>query len=187
MESESAVANNAPPNQLVGGEFGKARLDPGLIVGEGQFLTDSERRMLWRIFQEIGRCWNNVLNDSDNLKSSWLEFIEAKTTTSPSYIAEYSNAVQVVDELIEIYGEKEAFSRLFLRHGIPTDPPLTRLAHAKKYVVDEFIRVNIVAGGFRSFGGRNYNGYVGGSRYNELSVVREHKTAKVERKTSEEK
>jgi hypothetical protein len=162
------------PRVPIGGEVCKAPLNAGLIAGEGHVLTDYERRALWRIFMEIGRCWDNVLNDSDNLKSSWLEFIEAKTGSQPSYAAEYSNAVVVVDELIAQYGEKEAFTRLFLRNGIPSGPPLTRLAHAKKYVVDEFIRVNIVAGGFRSFGGKNYNGYLGGSRYNELSAVRDY-------------
>ncbi len=163
---------NDSPDGPIGGAFSIAPLDPGLIVGEDQGLTDYERSALWRLFKEIGRCWNDVLNDSENLKSSWLEFIETKTTTSPRYVAEYSNAVLVVDELIDMYGEKGAFTRLFLNNGIPAGPPLTRLAHAKKYVVDEFIRVNIIASGFRNFGGRNYNGYIGGSRYNELSVVR---------------
>jgi hypothetical protein len=165
----------------------QAPLDAGLLAGKRRILTDHERSVLWRIFMEIGRCWNNVLNDSDNLKSSWLEFIEAKTSSQPSYTAEYSNAVLVVGELITEYGEKEAFTRLFLGNGIPIGPPLTRLAHAKQYVVDEFIRVNIVAGGFRSFGGKNYNGYLGGSRYNEMSVVRDYKPPKTDSEAAETK
>ena len=56
---------------------------------------------------------------------------------------------------------------------------MTRLAHTKKFVVDEFIRVNIVASGFKSFGGpdnngRNYKGYIGGSRYNLRARVRNY-------------
>jgi hypothetical protein len=180
----SRMLPNEPLSLPIGGKVCKAPLDANLLAGKRRILTDRERSSLWRIFMEIGRFWNNVLNDSDNLKSSWLEFIEAKTTSQPSYAAEYSNAVLVVDELITQYGEKEAFTRLFLRNGIPSGPPLTRLAHAKKYVVDEFIRVNIVAGGFRSFGGRNYNGYLGGSRYNELSVVRDYKPQKTDSKAA---
>lgn len=170
------MANTTGSDDLIGGEFCKAALDPRLLEQAGQQLTKDERDKLWRIFQEIGLCWNDLFylaTDSMNLKSSWLEFIEAKTTSQPTYVAEYSNAVSVVDELIEIYGEKDAFEKLFLSNGIPNGPPMTRLAHAKKYVVDEFIGVNIVASGFKSFGGKNYRGYIGGSRYNLQARVRE--------------
>lgn len=155
-------------------------LEPGLLVGEGQTLTKYERDALWRLFVYIGRCWKNVSKDSMGLKSSWLEFIAAKTETSPSYTAEYSNAVLVIDELIAHYGEADAFYRLFFQNGIPSGPPLTKLAHTKAYVVDEFIRVQIVASGFRGYGGRknrgkNYNGFVRGSRYNWTERTRSFK------------
>ena len=57
-------------------------------------------------------------------------------------------------------------SLLFLENDIPEGPPETRLAHAKKFVIDEFIRVNVVASGFKSFAapdnnGKNYKGYLG--------------------------
>lgn len=154
-------------------------LEPGLLPGEGQTLTQYERDALWQLFVYIGRCWGNVPKDSIGLKSSWLEFVEAKTAISPSYSAEYSNAVLVIDELIANYGEPQAFERLFFRNGIPSGPPLTALAHVKKYVVDEFIRVQIVASGFRGFGGKNrgknYNGFVRGSRYNWTERTRSFK------------
>ena len=159
-------------NQLIGGTYCKAEVSPGLLQGEGQQLTQHEMDVLWRLFVEIGRCWENALSDSANMKSSWLEFIRVKTTTSPSYSAEYSNAVSVVDEVTAIYGEEKAFALLFLQNGIPLGPPITKIAHAKRYVIDEFIRVQLVAGGFKAFGGRNYNGYLGGSRYNIRPRVR---------------
>ena len=167
-------------DELIGGDFCHATLDPRLIPQEQQEPTQYERDQLWRLFQEIGLCWNDLYyksKDSSNLKSSWLEFIEAKTTQEPTYIGEYSNAVEVVDELVEIYGEDTAYTLLFLKNGIPDGPPTTRLAHAKKYVIDEFIHVNIVASGFKNFGGRNYKGYIGGSRYNLRGVVRDYKEA----------
>ena len=59
-------------------------------------------------------------------------------------MTEYVNALEVVEELIALYGEADAFERLFLDNGIPpnlqhirldTDiPPYsldTRLAHAE--------------------------------------------------------
>lgn len=160
---------------LIGGDFSHDVIDANLLTGEGQQLSDTERELLWELFQAIGDAWEDVKYDN-NLRSSWLEFIEAKTTTSPSYTAEYSNAVSVIKELKHIHGEVNAYPLLFFRNGIPSSPPTTRLAHTKKYVVDEFIRVNIVASGFKAFGGKNYNGYIAGSRYNRFPKVRVDKT-----------
>lgn len=171
---------------MIGGPYCQSSLEPGLLSGAGQQLTPSERAELWKLFQAIGHVWENLLSsatDSANLKSSWLDFIEAKINFEPSYVAEYSNAVLCVNELIEEYGEShadddiEVYRMLFLESEIPEGPPTTRLAHAKKYVIDEFIRVNVVASGFKSFGrpdnhGKNYKGYLGGSRYNIRPKVR---------------
>ncbi|YCM44578.1 hypothetical protein V2O64_00905 [Verrucomicrobiaceae bacterium 227] len=167
----------------IGGLLCQDALEAGLMSGSDQKLTPYEEDALWAIFQEIGRCWRNLYvkaTDSANLKSSWLDFVLAKTDSEPNYVAEYSNAVVCVDELIEMYGRKEAFRLLFLENGIPKEPPVTRLAHVKKYVIDEFIRVNIVASGFKSFGapenrGLNYKGYLGGSRYNLHPKVRQYR------------
>lgn len=177
----------------IGGAFCNASLAAGLLPGEGQQLTPRELAALWRIFQAIGQVWENLhptALDSTNLKSSWLDFIEAKTKSAPSYIAEYSNAVLCVDEVIQEYGEEEAFRRLFLDNGIPKGAPTTRLAHAKKYVIDEFIHVNIVASGFKSFGapdnnGKNYKGYLGGSRYNLRARVRHYEPESEEAQSEE--
>ena len=177
--------------EMIGGEVCHARVSTHLLEGDGGPLTVGERDALWRIFVEIGRCWGLVhtrssdppgtrdrrhaVRDSANARSSWLEFIEAKTTVAPSYAAEYRNAIAVVDELIGMYGEEDAFRRLFLKNGIPSKQrgkPATRLAHAKEFVVDEFIAVQLVAGGFKEFFARNYNGYIGGSRYNRRPTVR---------------
>jgi hypothetical protein len=152
-------------------------IGPGLLPGDGQVLTEDNRHFLWRIFVEIGKCWGNVRWNSSNLKSSWLEMIEAKSAEPPSYTAEYINAIYVVRELIAIYGEEIAFSRLFLSNNIPPGPPLTRLAHAKVFVVDEFITMQVMASGFKHFGGVNYAGYVKGSRYNLVPQVRAYTQA----------
>jgi len=165
---------------MIGGKLCKTSVEPGLFNSAGQTLTPYERNSLWRLFQQIGIVWKDLhpnKMDSSNLKSSWLDFLKAKTEAHPSYIAEYSNAVLCIDELIEIYGEEDAFKLLFLKNDIDKGAPVTRLAHAKKYVVDEFIRVNVVASGFKSFGapdnnGKNYKGYLGGSRYNLRARVR---------------
>ena len=156
---------------LIGGPFCADEIGPGMIVGEGQRVTDAERAGLWRLFQQIGRAWDCAKHDSLEVRSSWLEFVEAKSTVSPSYTGEYSNAVLVCAELEDVHGD-DAYRRLFFDNGIPAGPPMTRLAHAKRFVADEFMSVQIVAGGFKSFGDLNYKGFVGGSRFNIQARVR---------------
>ncbi len=176
---------------IIGGDICKQRLASRLILADPRELTHAEIKGLWRIFVAIGSVWENATDDSAGLKSSWLEFIKEKTIRRPSFIGEYVNALEVVDELEHIYGD-EAFSKLFLDNGISLDKygaPAqldTRLAHAKYFVIDEFIRVQIVAGGFKNFISPNrpviqpqyvvnYNGFIAGSRYNRIKPVRPYK------------
>jgi hypothetical protein len=161
-------------NDLIGGVICKAAVDPGLLPGERQVLTHANREALWEIFKQIAVVWKNVGYDSSNLKSSWLEMLKHKSEQPPSYTGEYINAIHVVNELVRIYGEEWAYRKLFLANGIPPGPPATRLAHAKRYVVDEFITMQVMMSGFKHFGGKNYHGFVKGSRYNEQALVRQY-------------
>lgn len=160
---------------MIGGPVCNDVVEPGLLPGDGQELSHRTREFLWRIFVEIGNCWKNVRWESSNLKSSWLDLVKAKSECPPSYNGEYVNAMYVVQELLDMYGEPYAFYKLFFESGIPSGPPTTRLAHAKRYVVDEFIRMQVLASGFKHFGGTNsnYKGYVKGSRYSLMPEVRE--------------
>lgn len=166
---------------LIGGPICHGVVPPALLDQEDSFLGQRDIDALWEIFVEIGRCWGNLPDDSVSVKSSWREFIACKVSDPPSYVGEYKNAFAVVQELIALYGRAEAFRRLFLDNGIPEGPPVTRLAHAKQFVIDEFIQVQVVSGGFRGFvqpASLNYNGYVGGSRYNLTPRVRSYQPEK---------
>lgn len=138
---------------------------------------------LWMIFKGIGDHWSNTSMDSAGQKSSWTEFVMLRCEQKPSYIAEYHNAIAVFEELRQEHGEK-LWTRLFSHESPSAEQLSTRLDHAKYFVIDEFIRVQIVAGGFRGFGSDvngkrrqrfrplNYNGFVRGSRYNTQVQVR---------------
>lgn len=159
---------------MIGGPICHGKVAATLLDHEDHVLTAAHRQLLWEIFVEIGKCWGNFDDGSASVHSSWSEFIEAKVHSPPSYVGEYANAAACVQELVQQYGHDEAYRQLFLQNGIPAGPPVTRLAHAKRYVIDEFIRVQVVAGGFKGFvspSPANYNGYVGGSRYNRLPRV----------------
>ena len=172
------MTTSSDSSAMIGGTICHTVVPATLIDAEDKLLSAKDRAFLWdNIFVEIGRCWNNLPHDSAGVKSSWLEFIQAKTENEPSYIGEYTNAIAVAQELIERYGREEAFTLLFLRNGIPDVPPTTRLAHAKRYVIDEFIRMQVVGSGFRGFirpHSFNYKGFVAGSRYNRLPRVRRY-------------
>lgn len=160
---------------MIGGSICHGKVEATRLDPEDKQLSHQDIDDLWAIFVEIGKCWGNLQDDSNSVKSSWLEFIQAKTQNEPSYVGEYSNVISVVQELVQMYGHENAFTLLFLKNGIPRGSPTTRLAHAKCFVIDEFIRVQIVASGFKGFSkpaSYNYKGYVGGSRYNRLPRVR---------------
>jgi hypothetical protein len=158
---------------MIGGNYCQTPVSADLLPSGAQQLTAREMDVLWRLFQAIGHVWRCSPFDSVNIHSGWVEFVHAKTMVSPSYVGEYSNAVSCVGELAGMYGEEQAFEKLFLESGVDSKaPPLTRLAHAKVYVVDEFIRVQVSQEGFKSWQGHNYKGFVGGSRFNRKPRAR---------------
>lgn len=155
----------------------------GQLPAEPRELAAAEMEQLWELFHAIGEYWKNTTDNSAGQRSSWTEFVMLRATKRPSYVTEYENALKVIDELRAEFGD-DAFRTLFQHKLREKDKPLTRMDHAKKFVVDEFIRMQIVAGGFRGFGSDadgknraklrplNYNGFVRGSRYNRLVQVR---------------
>ncbi|NMH89914.1 hypothetical protein [Flavivirga algicola] len=164
----------------IGGAVCNETLSAGLIFAEGQSLTHQNKEALWEIFEAIGASWANTIYNSNNQRSSWYEMLKAKTENAPNYAGEYVNAIYVINELKAMYGTEDAYKKLFFESGIDNNaPPTTRLAHCKIYVVNEFIRMQITAGGFKSWGtkydgeqARNYHGFLGGTRYNRTPRVR---------------
>ncbi|MEN7344007.1 MAG: hypothetical protein AAAFM81_13735 [Pseudomonadota bacterium] len=169
---------------LIGGDHCHQPLPSTLLPADPRPLTPEEIERLWQIFEAIGHAWENTVNDSVGLRSTWLEFVNLRAMTRPSYVVEYSNAIAVMDELFAIYGRDDAFKRLFFANGIPDGPPMTALAHAKQYVVNEFMSVQIASGGFRDFVAPkgdaqaqasfsiNHRAYIAGSRYGRKKPVR---------------
>ena len=108
----------------------------------------------------------------EDMASRWREFIQVKVCQNPSYIDQYHNACEVLDELEDIHGD-EMYEFLFIKgqfHRLTEKPT----ADFKRFAVDEFIRVYVNSGGFRSFGGRNYTGFVSGSRFRSQRPYRNY-------------
>ncbi len=158
------------------------------VIGEsiipatpGKISTDLNDA-LWRLLEEVGNRWE-FSSPSSGTRSSWTEFVALRCEKPPSYLGEYQNALQVVSSLAAMPELADPVGLLF-NHQSPKklNDHSTRLDHAKKYVIDEFITVRIVAGGFREFGGKkrayNYNGFVRGTRYNRVMRIRAYQPDK---------
>lgn len=151
-------------------------------------ITDTDR--LWEVFCAINDAWalverphgNGVTPDASALRSSWREFVTLRIWQMPTYRGEYANALRVLDDLTTTFGD-DALDKLLFESGLAYDKsgrmsgvaqrthPNTRIGHAKHYVIDEFISVLVVAGGFRGIAGWNHKGFLGGSRFNRAARV----------------
>jgi hypothetical protein len=161
-------------------------LQPAILSSPPDPLSAYQVTTLWRIFIGIESYWN-LGEDTDDVarnrpwdielaRSRWLDMLEARSSGTPDYRGEYVNAVDVFEELVrELPGEDRAITKIYGETKVTRqEDATTRLAHAKFFVVNDFIKCFIIAGGFRRFvkASRNYAGYMGGSRFREWPPVR---------------
>ena len=148
---------------MIGGAISHEELPARLIHSGPGKLADDEIESLWEVFVHIGRTWGESKDDPGYQRSQWLEFVHVKTEREPSYLGEYRNALRVLAELREAQQEG-MWDKLFFEHGAG-DKPTTRLGHLRTFVVEEFIKVWLTSGGFKTYGAGNYNSYISGSRF----------------------
>ena len=166
------------------------KLPERLLSAEPGPVSPDDLKILWQLFVAIATTWSGHRHESNGqvlerngsnghgspdplaLRSQWLEFIEVRTRTAPSYGGEYRSAVLVLEELSRVHGSAMWDELLF---GASRTAPMTsRLGHLRRYVVEEFIKVWLAVGGFKAFGAGNFNGYVSGSRFAVQSPYRLH-------------
>ena len=87
------------------------------------------------------------------LRSRWLDMLEARSSGAPDYRGEYVNAGCVFAALKKKPGGEDNAITMIYRDTKVTEEnqATTRLAHAKHYVANDFIRCFVVTGGFRGF------------------------------------
>lgn len=117
---------------------------------------------LWLLFQRTGARWHLWKSVSLN-QQAFARIIDEKTMQEPSYLTEYREAGQVLDELGPDWQQDDSsFDQLF---RLPTNIygfHATRLGRMQKYVIGEFIELLVAFGGFKAFGYHNYRGFAGG-------------------------
>jgi hypothetical protein len=137
-------------------------------------LSNESVEVLWSLFGAIAVHWHIDI-EVDLFRSRWLDMLEARCSYSPDYRGEYINAADVYEALTAKLGRPSAIAKIYKDTiAIGLEQAVTRLGHAKFYVVNDFIRCFVATGGFRGFvpKARNYTGYMGGSRFREWPPVR---------------
>jgi hypothetical protein len=119
---------------------------------------------MYELFTQIGLFWENTPQNSD-LGPDLLTFMINRIEIDTNYIEEYNNAQYVIEELIEEHnGNKNAaYKEFFTSPEGLVNPPKSKLAKARQKVSNEFIAFQLTVGGFASFGGKNYPGYIAGA------------------------
>lgn len=102
------------------------------------------------------------------------EVISMKTEQKPSYLSEYKSAGGLIKSARDRLGsDNAAFVHLmFVGREKADELRAPRLIRARRFVFDEITRHILSNGGFRSLGLVNYEGYMGGSFYDEKSFRR---------------
>jgi hypothetical protein len=100
--------------------------------------------------------------------------LRIKTTQRPSYLAEYLEAVKLVESLTRSSETLDQAWAALLFSDIESEAPdATKLGHARRFVFAEIVTHQVaLSGGFKSFGVRNYSGHFGGSFLDEGSYRR---------------
>lgn len=117
---------------------------------------------MWTLFGHIGKYWQNM-DDPSPYRSQLYSFMLNRINLRPIYRDYYLLAATVTRQLVEQYGEDQAYVFLFTDADAAKAPPETSLALTRQKVANEFMALQLSLGGFKAFGAVNYCGYIGGA------------------------
>ncbi len=137
--------------------------DPGpRSASDTGTLTRDRFLLLNGLFDAIGQRWD-MAAASGIEPWQFASLVENKTRQAPSYLAEYTEAADLLARIRDRAGGLEqAHARLLLPSGGPESFGISRLGRARKFVCAEFMLWYVSQGGFKRFGYANYRGYMGG-------------------------
>jgi hypothetical protein len=117
---------------------------------------------LWQLFTRMAARWQ-MAGEVELDENAFAQIIRAKTTLAPSYLTEYREARGILEEVErDMARDAAAFDQLFAVPIGLESFELTRLGRLQKFVIGEFLELQMAYGGFRAFGYRNYRGWAGG-------------------------
>jgi hypothetical protein len=131
-------------------------LDDSLDIDQSTFAS------MWALFEKILQHWQ-LMEPCAGQQSQLLVFMQNRMRVDLNYYADYKNAASVIDELIQEFGDEQAYITLLTDAAANIAPPETRIARARQKVSNEFISLALAMGGFRRFGAKNVPGFIGGA------------------------
>ncbi len=135
----------------------------GLINQNKVALDDKLFDVMLELFTQIGVFWKNT-PENTSLRTDLYGFMTNRISLDPNYLTEYENAVRVLTLFRQEYNTvEEAYAAFFTDPEGLENPPKSMLAFARQKVSNEFISFQLSIGGFKSFGAKNYPGYIGGA------------------------
>lgn len=157
----------------------KYNIDAKYIIGNSlNELNEDAIEKLWKLFQSIEEFWG-IDENIDHMKSNFIIFLSNRIEIDFNYLAEYINAINVIEELKNELGSSNAYIKLLTDPAANISPPTTRLARARQLVSNEFISLYLSLGGFKHFGSNlNYPGFFGGANKKEITPYRTNKDKK---------
>lgn len=153
-------------------EYHLEEIGPEILTGDKSGLSDNALTVLWEIFIRVGHVWELKVNASE-MRSRWFDMIESRMIKdSGDYSAEYMNAVTVW-RYLEAHHSQDLDKIVFFETIVTASSSVkTRLDHAKFFIINDFIKCFILLSGFKEFGGKNYKGFMGGSRRADEPPIR---------------
>ena len=126
---------------------------------------------LWEIFLFIRTNWQST----DDVNFDQFEsIVNYKTSLDSDYLGYYQQAVTEYENLYQQTGDKQmALGILYQQNqcvdaGGDSTCSSAKLPEVAKYVLWEFMQMNVAFGGFRDFGYENYQGWMGGGSYEQV-------------------
>jgi len=122
------------------------------LRSEAGGLSEREKQLLWQLAVATGALWGL----SDLSQSEVYGFLDLKTQSPPSYLAEYRNALEVFAAASRNRTPPEAVETILRRA-----PRQLAAEHARNFVIGELIALHLASGGFRQFGLTRFRGFIG--------------------------
>jgi hypothetical protein len=115
-------------------------------------LSEQEKQRVWQLAVATGALWGL----SELSQSELFGFLDLKTQSPPSYLAEYRNALELFASACQNHPPPEAVAGI-LRQARGQ----SAAEHARRFVFRELIALHLASGGFHEFGLTRFRGFIG--------------------------
>ncbi len=125
-------------------------------------ISSADINTLYTIATYPAKKWNVTGYDAFDL-AEFTGFINMKTQQTPSYYTAYQQTLALYNSLVQSIGQPQALDYLYTPN--PATPP-ANWETVRNWSIQEYLILFITSGNFRSYGWKNFPGWMGGA-YND--------------------